>query len=558
MAVFAMCAPLACVSAFTACSSEDPTAEGVTPDGEAGTPEASTDAAVAPDVVEGSVDAGPCGSEEGPCCAGGGCSGGLSCQAGRCMPPQMTELGQPCRPDSSDCATGSCLPIGGGQYACSTACAPGGACLAGWACESPGGTSLCRCSLPGPHDAGADADADAEAGAEPDAGEVEAEPCDGRDNDCDGVVDNPELTRAACVRAHGTGFECKGGTCACALSCNGSCVDKDTDIAHCGACDVACSAPDGGSAVCARGTCMQTTPLATIDLCNGITRIAIAPNEVYFIAGRTNQPTTMRIRRMPLAGGTPTEITLPANVQPRDISVDAERAYFSTTRGVYSMAHGSTDAPVLLSAAVLTPHAVPRGNDVFFFETQLAKGGYSLKRTAKPSNGAALTPVTVAKDFHPVSLDFVGDTFVYRGSNERTGLFAFGGGVLTELVSGGTVSAAGTDATNVFALTPTALMRVSPATGAASIIGVPTGGPSDVRFLAVGSKHLFVARNYTGDDFTARVQVERLGKTFGPPATIVEYPRNHASAIAVRDETVVLGHLAGFSGKCGLVKVAPR
>jgi hypothetical protein len=37
--------------------------------------------------------------------------------------------------------------------------------------------------------------------------------------------------------------------------CGGTCVDTDTDVNNCGACDNVCNAPENGTAVCSTGAC---------------------------------------------------------------------------------------------------------------------------------------------------------------------------------------------------------------------------------------------------------------------------------------------------------------
>jgi hypothetical protein len=74
-----------------------------------------------------------------------------------------------------------------------------------------------------------------------------AETCDGRDNDCDGDVDDG----ATCLNPL---KKCEGGACQCPSEndCAGECVDKSTDIFHCGHCGNAC--PLG--AQCSAGVCV--------------------------------------------------------------------------------------------------------------------------------------------------------------------------------------------------------------------------------------------------------------------------------------------------------------
>ena len=72
-----------------------------------------------------------------------------------------------------------------------------------------------------------------------------AETCDGKDNDCDGSVDDG----ATC----GGGLTCQGGVCACppTNACGSECVDKNTSVVHCGECNHPCPI----AASCVGGVC---------------------------------------------------------------------------------------------------------------------------------------------------------------------------------------------------------------------------------------------------------------------------------------------------------------
>lgn len=171
------------------------------------------------------------------------------------------DLGKSCL-RSSDCASGHCVSRTNGTEIterepgiCTEPCADTSSCLAGWTClASSSGADLCRCF-----------------------GSGGAEVCDGKDNDCDGKIDEEENGEGCCQAPHiacatvcvdpktdrqncgGCGQSCAGacvdGTCVCAAAtptlCPTACADLMTDPKNCGACGVVC----GAGTQCSAGTC---------------------------------------------------------------------------------------------------------------------------------------------------------------------------------------------------------------------------------------------------------------------------------------------------------------
>ncbi|MGH7269620.1 MAG: hypothetical protein ACREJ3_04240 [Polyangiaceae bacterium] len=129
-------------------------------------------------------EAGPiCGSLYESCCSGLTCGGALSCRSGICQVAPSNGTGQACS-KNSDCPSGICQPVGDGNV-CTTTCSSVGDCVAGWKCASELGQSsnACQCKS-------------------------SPEVCDGKDNDCDGIVDDG-TANAQC----GPGYACQSPVC---------------------------------------------------------------------------------------------------------------------------------------------------------------------------------------------------------------------------------------------------------------------------------------------------------------------------------------------------------
>jgi hypothetical protein len=148
-----------------------------------------------------------------------------------------------CETDA-DCEDGLCLV----SKHCSRACSASSQCPGpGWDCgaETDGGPAHCLCTVTSATDK-----------------------CNGRDDDCDGVIDED----AECDGA----AQCVAGACACAAEnqCGTDCIDRRTDVLHCGTCDHVCAESEvctAGACACAGavcgGTCFDTT--SDSDHCGG-------------------------------------------------------------------------------------------------------------------------------------------------------------------------------------------------------------------------------------------------------------------------------------------------
>jgi hypothetical protein len=78
-----------------------------------------------------------------------------------------------------------------------------------------------------------------------------AEVCNGKDDDCDGQVDNGAPCPAGQTCTQG---QCAASTCAAGQTmCGGLCVDVQADPQNCGACSTACAAGE----TCVQGACQK-------------------------------------------------------------------------------------------------------------------------------------------------------------------------------------------------------------------------------------------------------------------------------------------------------------
>lgn len=162
---------------------------------------------------------------------------------------------------NNDCASGFCEPVTAGKSVCANRCQATTDCVAGWTCSDLIGQSqkTCIClSLP--------------------------ESCNGKDDDCDGVVDNDAST--ACAAVLGAGGSCLAGQCSCGegkRSCAGTCVDVSTDLDNCGQCGQRCH----GEEVCTSGNCQCPSDRAVCgDLC------VDARTDAFFCGSCTNECST--------------------------------------------------------------------------------------------------------------------------------------------------------------------------------------------------------------------------------------------------------------------------
>lgn len=208
------------------------------------------------------------------------------CSAGACAPPACTTncpcTGASCPPDyrdtgqlcarNGDCSNGTCLPVGA-KNVCTLGCTSSGACVPGWNCSPYPGVSgdLCQCT-------------------------PAAEVCNGKDDDCNGQVDDAYDADRDC-KTRGPGYACVSGRCACVApyvdcagscvdpsvapwtACGNACVDPRTDQNNCGGCGRVCATSlPNSTAQCLAGVCRVRTEVGRA----GTNGLALSGGTVYW------------------------------------------------------------------------------------------------------------------------------------------------------------------------------------------------------------------------------------------------------------------------------------
>lgn len=200
----------------------------------------------------------------GECATAADCDDGFSCTVDACVAGKCTHTEGP-NSGATACPSGEICDLHSG-------CVPGVVCATTAQCVMQLGSDACKTNIAcdgaraictyatldkdgdghPPVVCGGDDCNDDDPAVHPGAPEI----CDGKDDDCNGAVDDG----ATCA---GTAT-CQAGACACppASTCGAECVDKTTDPNHCGSCSNVC--PSG--ATCAAGQCQCT---ASATLCGG-------------------------------------------------------------------------------------------------------------------------------------------------------------------------------------------------------------------------------------------------------------------------------------------------
>ncbi len=173
---------------------------------------------------------------------GNACAAGQGCQGGAC-----TSVAPNCAAGLTDCG-GVCVDLQSNTANCGfcgNACAPGATCSEGGCTDDfpcTGGKKLCSLAcvdvLTDPTNCGA-------------CGNVcENSACQG--GVCSAIVDQPDNLRVSCVAA---GLS----------TCNGVCIDLESDALNCGVCGLECAYGE----ICSAGAC-QSSCAAGLSYCNGV------------------------------------------------------------------------------------------------------------------------------------------------------------------------------------------------------------------------------------------------------------------------------------------------
>lgn len=174
----------------------------------------------------------------------------------------------------------------------------------------------------------------------------------------------------------GTGFKCNTKTLVCDCSSDkpdicgeaqeAVCTAKQTDPDNCGECGTKCEA----GAACVAGKCGATPKtVATATGCGGGARLATDGTSLYWV-----EPTTGKVRSVPVAGGTIAEVAT-AQLKPTQIAVDDAGVYW-VNQGDGSAASSKLQRKALTASAATAPTALVTGQGTTPLPALTAQGGF--------------------------------------------------------------------------------------------------------------------------------------------------------------------------------------
>jgi hypothetical protein len=236
-----------------------------------------------PDVAIDTNPPPPCGDKDQMCCTGSTCpsAAGLRCDPTlqKCIPATASgDIGRACS-SNAQCSANACTPVTnmgpGGPETCTQRCqssadCPGNGPAGGWTCaSSPALNNIQVCECIGP---------------------TQSEVCNGRDDDCNGIVDDPGVADSSCKSSVGPAAKCLNAVCMCGgMTCGSQCIDVSTDGQNCGTCGHSCL---GGT--CQGGHCQPYTVYDAASLGFAVNAIAVDASYVYFLVGNYTDGSLMR------------------------------------------------------------------------------------------------------------------------------------------------------------------------------------------------------------------------------------------------------------------------
>ena len=223
------------------------------------------------------------------------------------------------------------------------------------------------------------------------------ETCDGKDNDCNGAVDDG----ATCTNSLEV---CQAGACACppANACGTACVDTQSDAKNCGTCANFC--PSGKT--CQKGTCVCDPSVCgtVIGSSSAPQYVAVDDTHVYWTDGDAYTDGSGSVHRVAKDGSGKTETLSSGTAETGQILVDANYVYYMVdntfdSNGAVPNLDGSLNrmakaggTPTSLASGFLAGGPAQMwltGSEVLFVSPDLSSS--SLARV--PLGGGATTPI---------------------------------------------------------------------------------------------------------------------------------------------------------------------
>ncbi len=297
-----------------------------------------------------------------------------------------------------------------------------------------------------------------------------------------------------------------GGDGGC-VSCGTECVFTDSDMRHCGACNTPCVIDAPSTATCALGRCVAT--LASVP--GTVSRPLVAGAYVYFT--NTNTSTIVRV---PVSGGSPTNVLTPDGGAGPVIASDGARLYWYAGYRIWSASVDGTNVVALTPASVFSNPVGTRADGVRLYfgssnyvQALAVDGGTPITLATAESTISSLTADTTsfyftdyATNVSSVSRDggtplkiawsqsspndvAVSATDVYWTVNGTTVMKApIGGGTWTQFVAG--VSRIAIDGPDMYGQSSSVgLLKLPLSGGSPTTIGPKTAAPEAIDATSV-------------------------------------------------------------------------